>query len=294
MNQLFEPKQFLSRFTTWRVGGIADFLCQPRTEEELIEALRRCDPEKPITWLGLGSNVLIRDGGIRGTTILTHHALNYITMSDESSVVEVGAGIACPKVAKWTAKNGMTGAEFLSGIPGSIGGALFMNAGAFGGEIWPIVDSVDVVTRKGMVERIPANMFRWSYRSLDVKPDFEFWFLRAQLRLAPTSEDGVAQRNIKALLAKRNETQPIGLASCGSVFKNPKGDFAARLIESAGLKGLRVGDAEVSKKHANFIINTGDAPASDIEELMRKIQGKVYESTGIMLEPEVRIIGEYR
>ncbi len=291
-SQIIIPNELLSRHTTWRVGGPAEYLCQPQTKETLIQALKQCEEGVPITWLGLGSNVLVRDGGLPGLTVLTHHALNDIEQESET-LVAVGAGTACPKAAKWTAKQGLSGAEFLSGIPGTIGGALFMNAGAFGGEIWPIVHSVEIMHRTGEVERLSHQAFGWAYRSLIKKPEGEYWFTRAWLKLSRL-DSKLAQEKVKGFIAQRNQSQPVGLANCGSVFKNPEGDYAARLIDNAGLKGLKMGDAQVSPKHANFIINLGDATAFDIEQLMQKVQALVYENTGTHLEPEVRMMGKSR
>jgi len=260
----------------------------PADADDLSRFLAAQEPGQPLTWLGLGSNLLVRDGGIGGTVIAVGGALAELG-SDGGRRVRAGAGVACAKVARFAASCSLSGAEFLAGIPGTVGGALAMNAGAFGAETWDIVSSVETMDRGGRRRRRRRTEFEVSYRS--VTPPAEEWFIGAEFELQP-DPDGAAARRIRELLARRAETQPTGVFSCGSVFRNPPGDFAGRLIESCGLKGRRVGRAVVSDKHANFIINEGGASAAEIEELIRVVQDEVQKRTGVSLETEVRIVGD--
>lgn len=277
----------LSRYTSWRVGGPARRLYRPADRQDLLRFLAELDAHEPLLWVGLGSNLLVRDGGFPGTVIATQGRLDALELMDKRALY-VEAGCACAKVARFAARAGLTGAEFLAGIPGTVGGALAMNAGAFGGETWPLVRSVETVDRYGRVSRrLPAE-FRIAYR--EVKgPDGE-WFLGAELALTPGDADA-GQARIRSLLERRSATQPTGLPSCGSTFRNPPGDHAARLIEAAGLKGKRIGGAEVSAKHANFIINTGQATAADIEALIAFVQQVVDEQFAVELITEVHRVG---
>jgi len=279
----------MSKHTSWRVGGPADQYYVPADLNDLCDYLAELPEREPVFWLGLGSNLLVRDGGIRGTVIATSGALNGLGLTEENRI-RAEAGVASAKVARFSVDQGFEGAEFLAGIPGTIGGALAMNAGAFGGETWNIVHAVETVDRHGSVRTRPAGDFDVSYRHV-VLPREE-WFVAAHFSLnnrENRNEDGKSV--IKSLLAKRGSSQPMQTANAGSVFKNPDKDYAARLIESSGLKGKCIGNACVSDVHANFIINTGNASASDIEELIGDIQQEVLQQTGILLEPEVRIVG---
>ncbi len=277
----------MSRHCTWRAGGAAERFFEPADLDDLVAFMRGLPADEALTWIGLGSNLLVRDGGLRGTVILTARGLSPLTWLDRSTL-RAGAGAPCAKAAKLAAKAGFTGGEFLAGIPGTIGGALAMNAGAFGHEIWRLVVAVDTIDRAGNVHHRAANEYKASYRYIN-GPAYE-WFLSGDLRFN-ADEDGVASGRIRALLNLRNDTQPIGLPSCGSVFKNPPGDFAGRLIEAAGMKGARRGGAYVSQKHANFIINDGSASAADIEGLMEAVRARVLETSGQRLDHEVRIVG---
>lgn len=278
----------LDKYTSWRVGGCADHLYFPANRESLINFLKNILNNEPIFWMGMGSNLLIRDGGIRGTVINTRGCLKEMYLEANNSIY-VEAGVRCSKVARFCADNGFTGAEFLAGIPGTIGGALKMNAGAFGSETWGIVASIDTVNLQGVSCTRKASDFKISYRNVEgLKKE---WFLAANLRLT-TNTTKSSQRKIKELLVKRARTQPINLLSCGSVFKNPKGDFAARLIEASGLKNYSIGDAYVAEKHANFIINKGCASANDIETLIVYVQQQVALQQGVNLQTEVCIVGE--
>jgi UDP-N-acetylmuramate dehydrogenase len=276
----------LSRHTVWGIGGPAKRFYRPADVADLACFLADLPASERIFLLGLGSNVLVRDGGIEGTVIATD-ALDAIAVVDEGRV-RVEAGVACPKVAKFCAAQGFGGSEFFAGIPGSVGGALAMNAGAFGGETWDLVTSVETVARDGTCHRRRAREYTVGYRSVTGPGDE--WFTAAHIHLA-RDEDGSAAERIKELLRRRAETQPMGTRNCGSVFRNPPGDYAARLIEASGLKGERVGNAVVSEKHANFIINTGGATAADVESLIARVAERVAADSGIRLEREVRIVG---
>jgi UDP-N-acetylmuramate dehydrogenase len=239
-------------------------------------------------WLGLGSNLLVRDGGIRGTVIATSGMLNGLAKSGDLTV-RAEAGVACAKVARYCARLGLAGAEFLAGIPGTMGGALAMNAGAFGGETWDIVKAVETLDSRGELHhRMPAD-YTVAYRQV-VGPEQE-WFVAAELSLK-SGDTQQAQAHIKQLLAKRGATQPTQQANAGSVFRNPAGDFAARLIEACGLMGVCEGAACVSDKHANFIVNTGGATAAQVERLMERIAATVKTQHGVELQREVHIVGE--
>lgn len=277
----------LADYTSWRVGGSAERFYQPESKDDLISFLQQLPVDEPLFWLGLGSNLLIRDGGIRGTVVCTRGRLKAIDqVAADRFYVE--AGIPCAHVAKFCVEKSCSGAEFLAGIPGTMGGALAMNAGAFGGEIWRLVDHVITTDRFGVVRKRMKSEFDIGYRSVSgVKGE---WFLAAELKLEPgNAEEG--REKIRTLLARRAATQPTSQASCGSVFRNPEGDFAARLIESCGLKGYVIGDAQVSMKHANFIVNRGAARAADIEALIDHVRQQVESQHGVVLRPEVQIVG---
>lgn len=278
----------MTKHTSWRVGGLADKYYQPADIEDLAMLLSQLEENEPLTWVGLGSNLLVRDGGIRGTVIATSGVLNGLQRL-QGNRIRAEAGVSCAKVARFCAREGLTGAEFLAGIPGTMGGALAMNAGAFGGETWEIVSAVETLQRNGQRhERLPDE-YEIGYRS--VQGPVNEWFVAAELELVP-GDTAAAQAHIKELLAKRSNTQPIQIPNAGSVFRNPAGDHAARLIEASGLKGLCIGAACVSEKHANFIVNTGSATATDIETLINRVAHEVELKQGVRLEREVRIVGE--
>jgi UDP-N-acetylmuramate dehydrogenase len=277
----------LKRYNTWRVGGAARQLYLPADRDDLALFLQSLPADEPLLWLGLGSNLLIRDGGFAGTVISLQGRLNALTI--DGTWVHAEAGISCAKVARACARANLNGAAFLAGIPGTMGGALAMNAGAFGGETWPIVSSVVTIDRGGVLRERRHDEFKFAYREV-VRPGEE-WFVACTLRLTPG--DGAAeQAAIRALLGRRAATQPTGQPSCGSTFRNPPGDYAARLIEASGLKGYRIGGAEVSVKHANFIINTGQASAADIEHLIAHVRSEVERRQGVTLWTEVHMVGE--
>lgn len=284
--------EFLEKYTSWRIGGPAKQYFRPQSAQDLSNFLQILAPDEPLFWLGLGSNVLIRDAGFAGTVIHTLKALSKLTIISEDSVtglvVRVEAGVPCAKIAKLAAKHFMVGAEFFAGIPGTMGGALAMNAGAFGGETWQHVVAVEVINRRGEISTRTPDYYKVAYRS--VVGLAEEWFLAAHLKFLPGDQQQANQR-IKELLRCRNATQPIGLPSCGSVFRNPIGKYAAELIEASKLKGSRIGGAEVSTKHANFIINLGNATARDVESLIKEVQLRVMEDHAIELCTEVKFIG---
>ena len=278
----------MSRHTIWGIGGSAECFFEPADVEDLSCFLASLCDEEPVLVIGLGSNLLVRDGGIRGTVIATTVGLSGLCVADRCTV-RAEAGAACPKVARYSVRNRLAGSEFLAGIPGTMGGALAMNAGAFGGETWEIVESVETIDRRGRRRRREHGDFDVGYRQVTGAPGE--WFLSADLRLSD-DESGDGAGAVKSLLRLRAQTQPIGTRNCGSVFRNPPGDFAARLIEACGLKGATVGRALVSPKHANFIVNEGGASAGDVESLMSLIVDCVGSRFGVALEPEVRIVGE--
>lgn len=284
----------LHRYNTWRVGGAAKQLFVPADLSDLQDFLTTKSADEPVYWLGLGSNVLIRDGGFAGTVIVTNPGLSGLALHSDGTL-EVQAGVPCAKVAKFAAKHGLTGAEFLVGIPGTMGGALAMNAGAFGGETWPIVTAVDVINSHGEIKRREAAEFSYGYRSIDglaaVDGEPEEWFVTAYCRLEPGDAKVQGEKN-KALLKKRGASQPIGLPSCGSVFRNPPGHYAAELIEACDLKGVKRGSCEISTKHANFIVHDGHGTAKDIESLIELIQSTVKERFDVTLECEVKRLGD--
>jgi UDP-N-acetylmuramate dehydrogenase len=278
----------MSRHTSWHVGGPADVFFSPRDRDDLLAFLAHLPQGTPLFWLGLGSNLLVRDGGIRGVVIDTQPGLARLERVNATTIT-CEAGVPCARLARQCIKWGLGPAEFLAGIPGTLGGALAMNAGAFGGETWPRVRSVDVSDARGNARRRDAREYQYGYRHI-VPPATGEFFLAAALEFEP--RPGLTDDAMRELLAKRKMTQPIGEWSCGSTFTNPTGDHAARLIEAAGLKGFRIGGVVVSPKHANFLINTGDATAADIEKLVAHIQAEVAGKFGVALTPEFRIAGE--
>jgi len=277
----------MAKHTSWHVGGPADLFFTPRDIMDLASFMRQLRPEAAVLWLGLGSNLLVRDGGFRGAVVCTVGTLGAIERRS-ANIIRVEAGAPCARIAKQCVKWGLGPAEFLAGIPGTMGGALAMNAGAWGGETWRHVIELEVLDRQGARRTRKPGDYEVSYRHV-AGPANE-WFVGAQLQFE--RKPGTNTEAIAKLLEKRKETQPIGEWSCGSVFINPRTDHAARLIESAGLKGFRIGDASVSTKHANFIINHGAARAADIEALIQHVQSTVAKAHGIDLETEVRIVGD--
>lgn len=278
----------MSRHTSWHVGGPAELFFNPRDRSELVTFLKALPPDVPILWVGLGSNLLVRDGGLSGVVISTHGTLDRFDRLNQTHVYG-GAGLACARIAKQCVKWGLGPAEFFAGIPGTLGGALAMNAGAFGGETWRHVVEVETIDRHGQEHTRAASEYKVSYRHV-TPPAPEEWFLSAKLTFERSP--AVNEAKVRELLEKRKASQPIGEWSCGSVFTNPPNDHAARLIDTAGLKGFRIGDASVSDKHANFIINHGQATAADLERLIQHVQETVEKVHKIRLNPEVRIVGD--
>jgi len=278
----------MSRHTSWHAGGPAEVYFEPRDRTDLASFLRALPRDTAILWLGLGSNLLVRDGGLRGVVIATSGALERLERVSETTVY-AEAGVACARIARQCIKWGLGPAEFFAGIPGTVGGALAMNAGAFGGETWTHVVEVETLDRRGRQHTRAAGEYTASYRHVRA-PVEEEWFVATKLTFERRPQANEVE--VKALLARRKASQPIGEWSCGSVFMNPPGDHAARLIEDAGLKGARIGDASVSVKHANFIINHGNARAADLEGLIHYVQEAVERQHGVRLDTEVRIVGE--
>jgi UDP-N-acetylmuramate dehydrogenase len=297
--KLDEP---MARHVSWRAGGIAQRAYWPADIDDLVAFLKTLRADEPIYFVGLGSNLLVRDGGLRGTVVFPHGRLNHINIeirSDGSRFVLAEAGVASPKVARFAARHGMAGAEFFAGVPGTVGGALAMNAGCYGSETWEFVENVMTVDRHGQLRERVARDYEIDYRHVVLRqhrvpnPESrnEEWFLSARFHF-PDGDQEIAKARIKDWLTRRIATQPLDWPNAGSTFRNPPGDHAARLIESCGLKGFTIGDAQVSEKHANFIINLGHASAADIEALINHVHETVLANTGIDLVQEVRIVGE--
>ncbi|SCX53714.1 UDP-N-acetylmuramate dehydrogenase [Nitrosospira sp. Nsp1] len=300
--------QPMKKYTSWRTGGVAERVYLPADLADLAQFLRGLPQDEPVHVIGLGSNLLVRDGGLRGTVVVLHARLNDLRLEQGDrgdALIYAGAGVACAKVARFAVKHDLAGAEFLAGIPGTVGGALAMNAGCYGAETWEIVYKVHTLGRAGQLQaRLPGD-YEIGYRHVALKPGTsdreqgerksanfpdEEWFAGGWFRL-PKEKEAVSRQKIKELLTRRINSQPLNLPNAGSVFRNPPGDWAARLIESCGLKGFRIGGAMVSPTHANFIVNTGGAVASDIEAMINRVRKTVKEQTGIELVQEVRIIG---
>ncbi len=279
----------LARYTSWRVGGLADRVFIAENLNELQTFLQSLDHAEPICFIGLGSNLLVRDGGVRGTVVVMHQALNDLRM--DGKLIYAEAGVTCGKLARFSATQAKEGAEFMAGIPGTVGGALAMNAGCYGSETWNIVHQALTIDRNGATHVRNESEFIASYRHVEM-PVVDEWFLGAWFKLE-IGDSNDSLKKIKNLLATRLASQPLNLPSAGSTFRNPYGDFAARLIEASGLKGYQIGGAQVSPKHANFIVNVGDCSALDIELLIRHMKDVVLEKQGVALQQEVRVIGEY-
>ncbi len=308
--RLNEP---MAAHVSWRAGGVAERCYIPADLADLEQFLRTCDGA--VYFVGLGSNLLVRDGGLKGTVILLHGALSHIRLTPEG-LIYAEAGVSSPKVASFAARHGLEGAEFLSGIPGTVGGALAMNAGCYGRETWAYVRKALTIDRQGRLrERFPED-YEIGYRHVvlrgmsneewvmkngagtssahhpsPITHHPEEWFVAAWFGFTP-GDGKAAKKKAREWLAQRMATQPLTQPNAGSVFRNPPGGFAARLIEASGLKGLTVGGAQVSEKHANFIVNLGNASATDIETLIEAVRTRVKESHGIELITEVKIIGE--
>jgi len=283
----------MRKHLTWRTGGSADRAYVPADLDDAAQFLRGLPAGEPVYFIGLGSNLLVRDGGIRGTVVLMH--ASHAAMCMDGALIYAEARAASPKLARYAATHGYAGAEFLAGIPGTVGGALAMNAGCYGCETWDAVKRVLMLTRSGELrERKPAE-FEVAYRHVALRGGelgTGEWFAGAWF-VFERGDGELARRRITALLRERIKTQPLGLPNAGSVFRNPPGDYAARLIETCGLKGYTIGGARVSEKHANFIVNAqGRGSAGDIENLIEHVRNTVMAKRGVELVTEVRIIGD--
>jgi len=280
----------MSKHTSWRAGGKAKRMYQPADLDDLMAYLRSLPVDEPLYAVGLGSNLLVRDGGLRGTVLLLHGVLSALHLEMDGSIY-AEAGVPGAKLARFAALHNKQGAEFFAGIPGTLGGMLAMNAGCYGSETWEKVLRVQTVNRHGEVHVRTLADYEIGYRHVELRGASEEWFVAAWLQFS-RGEGESARQAIKSLLSKRITTQPLSQPNAGSVFRNPQGEHAARLIERCGLKGKRIGGAQVSEKHANFIVNTGTATAADIEKLINEVQSTVEQQTGISMYPEVRIVGE--
>lgn len=283
----------MSRLSSWHAGGPAEWLYRPADLGDVSRLLAAAHGAMPVLAVGKGTNLLVRDGGVRGVAVRTGPALDWVSLGPGKAEVSAGAGAPCPKVAKFSVDHGLAGGEFLCGIPGTIGGALAMNAGCHGAETWERVGEVEVVRADGRVDRLGPSAFDVGYRGAQARGKTPVLFGSARLRLSPGDREA-ARRVMAGMMRRRRATQPLGEPSSGSVFRNPPGDAAGRLIEACGLKGLSVGDAEISRVHANFIVNRGRASASDIEGLIERVRAAVAERAGVRLELEVRIVGDPR
>jgi UDP-N-acetylmuramate dehydrogenase len=288
MKGLLQANASMAEHTSWQVGGPADVLFMPESIQELADYLRSVPKHTPIFFCGLGSNLLVRDGGIRGVVIVPQKFLNRIERLDDLTL-RAEVGVSCASLARFSARADLTGIEFLAGVPGTVGGALAMNAGCHGGETWPYLCAVELINRSGNISLVAANQFVYGYRHVVIPEDT--WFVAGHFALAP-GDKALSLQTIRELLDYRSNTQPINEPSAGSTFRNPPGDFAARLIEACGLKGYQIGGACVSTKHANFIVNKGNATAYDIERLIFHMQTEVKRQQGVELILEVKIVGE--
>jgi len=283
----------MDRHVSWHAGGRARTFYQPADVADLQSFLATRPEGEPILFVGLGSNLLVRDGGFDGSVVFTHHALAGISAAGAAGTRRAfvaGAGVPAPHLARFVARHDCQGGEWLAGIPGTLGGALAMNAGCYGGETWDHVIDVTTVDRAGTLRRRTGGDYQIGYRHVVKLSAGDEWFVAGTFGFEPGSRDAAFAR-MKSLLERRVATQPLSRPNAGSVFRNPPGDYAARLIESCGLKGRRIGAAEVSTKHANFIVNTGGARATDIEALIEEVRETVRSRTGVALVPEVRIVG---
>ncbi len=286
---LLLKNESLAAHTSWRVGGAAHHYFEPADRDDLISYVRGLPEQEDLLWLGLGSNLLVRDGGWPGTVISLHGALDGLADAGPREIY-AEAGVHCARLCKFAQRLKRSGLGFMAGIPGTVGGALAMNAGAWGSETWTNVLGVEVLYRDGRTAWLEASEFQFSYRHIEM-PSGVAGFLGARFRVE-ADEDGAHARLTKEWLTKRKATQPVGKRSAGSTFRNPSGDYAARLIEQCGLKAYRIGGAEVSVLHANFIVTDDGALAADVERLINHVRATVQKKSGVDLIPEVRIVGE--
>lgn len=280
----------MKNHTTFRIGGPADALALPKTPEEVAEVVRFChEHAQPYYVLGNGSNLLVSDEGYRGLVLQLYRNFNDIQVNGETITVQSGAMLAA--VARTAYQTGLTGLEFASGIPGTIGGAVVMNAGAYGGEMKNVLKEVTVLTKEGEVLVIPAKALELGYRT-SVIPKNGWIVLGAVLQLKKGDQEQILAR-MEELKEQRITKQPLDLPSAGSTFKRPEGYFAGKLIMDAGLRGFTVGGAQVSEKHCGFVVNRGNATAADVWELICEVKRRVKEMTGVELEPEVKLLGDF-
>jgi UDP-N-acetylmuramate dehydrogenase len=284
------PDEGMARHVSWRAGGHATLAYVPADLSDLQVFMAEMPNDRQVFFVGLGSNFLVRDGGFDGVIVLMHNT--HGVMRIDGDLVYSEAGVASPKVARFAANHSYVGAEFLAGIPGTIGGALAMNAGCYGAETWDVIDHVQTIDRQGRLHRRGRTDFSLGYRHCEPIASREEFFIAAWMRFG-TGDREAARERIKVLLTQRANSQPLTLPNAGSVFRNPTGDFAARLIEACGLKGFAIGGARISEKHANFIVNPkGQGSATDIERLIQHARDTVLARFGIALVPEVRVIGD--
>lgn len=279
----------LAKLTRFRVGGPADIFFEPATKQELVQFLQSCPQDVPITILGLGSNLLIRDGGIRGAVISLKHK-NFCHIEYDNDHIIAGCGISDLRVAKFAAKQGLKGFSFLSGIPGGLGGALRMNAGAFGMEMCDIFVSATAIDRLGNMHQFSKEDMGFAYRHIDIPSDYIF--IETCLHAVGTADPEELKQEIQSIQEQRDGAQPKGALTGGSTFANPKPHSAWKLIDQAGMRGYRIGGAQVSEMHTNFLINTGDATAKDLETLGELVREKVKQTSGIELRWEICRIGQ--
>lgn len=282
-------EEYLRHHTTFKIGGPADLFVEPITMAELSFALRTIHEfDVPVTIIGCGSNILVKDGGIRGAVVSVRHMTQIMDCND--NVLCIGSGYMLKDASEFAWENGLTGLEFAIGIPGTLGGAVFMNAGAYDGEMSHVVTAVRAVDFQGNIKEYDASHLDFAYRHSIFHDNHEV-IGEVIMTLKPGDKAAIKAR-MDELTEKRESKQPLEFASAGSTFKRPPGYFAGTLIEQTGLKGLSVGDAQVSHKHAGFVINTGSASAKDVLDLIAEVQRRVYDQHGVHLEPEVRMIGE--
>lgn len=287
---IFLTDEPMSRHTTFRTGGPADIYIEPSGVEELKQVLDICrEGNVAYTIIGNGSNLLVGDGGYRGVLISFGKPFAQVTI--EGAQVRTGAGALLSAVAKQVLNASLTGFEFAAGIPGTIGGAVVMNAGAYGGELCQVLREATVLTPEGEVKTLPAEELELGYRTSCIQKN-GYIVLEAVLQLQPGNADDI-RAVMDALASKRREKQPLEYPSAGSTFKRPEGHFAGRLIQDAGLRGFRVGGAQVSEKHCGFVINRDHATSADILSLCRQVQEKVKAQFGVELELEVKLLGEF-
>jgi UDP-N-acetylmuramate dehydrogenase len=284
---LLRPHVILAESNWFRVGGPADLLFKPQDAQDLATFMASRDANQPLTIIGVGSNLLVRDGGVRG--VVVRLGRGFTAIRHEEGLVFAGAGGLGRNLAHWCAGEGIGGLAFLSGIPGTIGGAVAMNAGAYGGDVAQVLVAVEIVTAEGALQKLPASALNLRYRHADLPKGAIVtgaWFV------ATPEDPAKVQAQIDQIQASREATQPIRERTGGSTFKNPQGHKAWEVIDAAGCRGLTIGRAQMSEKHCNFMINTGDATAAELEALGEEVIRRVREHSGITLEWEIQRIGE--